>query len=103
VESDECDAPEKLTIKLNDPRRGLTGSLVSLREEDDGSISIVLDDMMRSSTDSKRWEQTCFVTHHSVSRDFLTEQKFSDDQLRDFGSLVLARLAVGLGQDCGDT
>ena len=87
--------------ELDDGMRGTTAVSVSVRDEGEGRLRLIIDDLKQVG-DQKypSWETYCFVTWATISRDEVCEFEFTDEQALGLGQTVLARLGALLkGQE----
>jgi hypothetical protein len=67
---------------------------ISLDKIANGQLRLVLDDVERDGTDPLRWRLSAFVTVAAMTTSDLAQMRFTDQQLADFGGLVLGAVAV---------
>jgi len=78
-----------MSTKTKRPKRGL---LVCAAKSADGSMHITLDDVIRNSDESSRWDMDCFVTSKDYDEKRFDELSFDEKELADFGYYILSRL-----------
>ncbi len=67
---------------------------ISIGKTADGQLRIVLDDVERQETEPTQWRLFTFVTDAPVTETDLRQMRFSDEQLADFGRLVLGAVSI---------
>jgi len=79
--------------EADDEKRGEHGVVVSVREDEDGSIRLVFD---RATRNGSQWQVGAFVTAKQMARDTLLEMSMSDEDLNSFGLVLTAELCAAL-------
>lgn len=82
----------------DDGKRSEKALLLSLQILHDGRIRIVFDDVspVVEKAGGTLWKADSFFTHADVLKDKILDFDFSDDELRDFAEMTLARLRAYL-------
>ncbi len=79
----------------DDGQRGSSGVTISVVERPDGSARLVFDDVQRVGTARPyRWDTEFFFTRIEFDAADLAECRLGDDDLKNIGFAVVARLAA---------
>jgi hypothetical protein len=79
----------------DDGQRGESGVAISIVERSDGSARLVLDDVQRIGTAAPyRWDTEFFFTRIEFDGADLVECRLGDEDLKNIGFAVVARLAA---------
>ena len=79
----------------DDGQRGTSGVTISIVERPDGSARLVFDDVQRSGDEKPyRWDTEFFFTRIEFDAADLIECRIGDDDLKNIGFAIVARLAA---------
>lgn len=81
--------------EADDGQRGAAGVTISIVERADGSARLVFDDVLRIGTAPPyRWDTEFFFTRVEFDAADLIECRIGDEDLKNIGLAVVARLAA---------
>ena len=84
---------------LDDGVRASVGLVASLRDLEDGQSRLIFDDVVLGVGGNRRdWRDKCFYTQNRYPNFLLNEMGLSDDQFREIGMAVVARLLAVNGR-----
>jgi hypothetical protein len=67
---------------------------ISISKAVTGELRLVVDDVEREGSNPVRWRLFTFVTDAPITATDLAQMRFTDQQLADFGRLVLGAVSV---------
>lgn len=76
---------------MDDANRSKRGVLVSVQHIDEGTVRIVLDDLVKDDK-PKSWIFDGLVTHKDYDKKTFEDLAFKEKELADFGYYIIARL-----------
>ena len=91
-----------LTTDQDENERPQDGLVISLREDDGGVSRLILDDVARESgNDECRWKHRVLYAWKDFDTNLVERMQLSDNDYRDIGVAVMARLLAANGRMSG--